>query len=126
MTSTPQVHAINCIKDVLKNSRLGEASEPHVPAALRLAADALQSDAWAVRNCGLMLFRAIIDRLLGTSDAHLDDDFAHHKRISVQHFPQLPVKTTALDDPFYIAALEIRGPRAGLGFQQQSIWDSGV
>ncbi|EMC99390.1 hypothetical protein BAUCODRAFT_64529, partial [Baudoinia panamericana UAMH 10762] len=90
--SLPQVHAINCIREVLKNSRLGEASEHCVPAATELAAFALQSEAWAVRNCGLMLFRAAIDRLLGTSDAYLEDDLAVRKRLSTeQSLRLLPV-----------------------------------
>ncbi|KAF2767248.1 hypothetical protein EJ03DRAFT_376354 [Teratosphaeria nubilosa] len=87
--SLSQVHAMNCCKDILKNSRLGEQSEKHVPSALQLAADALRSDAWAVRNCGLMLFRAVIDRLLGTSDAHLEDDTHVQKKLSAEQHPQL-------------------------------------
>ncbi|GIZ45496.1 hypothetical protein CKM354_000865900 [Cercospora kikuchii] len=87
--SLAQVHAMNCFKDVLKNSRLAEQSEPFLAKALQLSADALRSDAWAIRNCGLMLFRAVIDRLLGTSDAHFDDDAATQKRISTEAYPQL-------------------------------------
>jgi len=88
-SSLPQVHAMNCLKDVLKNSRLGEASERHVPLAMRLAADALHSPAWAIRNCGLMLFRAVIDRLLGTNEAHSDDDLDGRKLLSVDQHPRL-------------------------------------
>jgi hypothetical protein len=87
--SLPQVHAMNCMKDILKNSRLGEESEQHISTALRLAADALRSDAWAVRNCGLMLFRAVSDRLLGTSDAYFEDDVQVKKRLSTEQHPQL-------------------------------------
>lgn len=39
-----QVHAMNCLKDMFKNSRLGEKSEPHVPEALSLAASCLSSE----------------------------------------------------------------------------------
>ncbi|KAK0343862.1 hypothetical protein LTR91_017593 [Friedmanniomyces endolithicus] len=87
--SLPQVHAMNCLKDVLKNSRLGERSEQYVPVALRLAADALQSSAWAVRNCGLMLFRAVIDRLLGTSNAYTEAEARTQRRLSAAQHPQL-------------------------------------
>ncbi|KAK4502728.1 hypothetical protein PRZ48_006154 [Zasmidium cellare] len=87
--SLPQVHAMNCLKDVLKNSRLGEQSEKYVPRALHLAANALRSDVWAVRNCGLMLFRAVIDRLLGTDQSPFEDDYAAQKLISVHQHPQL-------------------------------------
>lgn len=88
-SSLPQVHALNCVKDILKNTRLGEQSERYVPASMQLAADSLRSDAWAIRNCGLMLFRGVIDRLLGTSDAYLEDDAMGQKRISVQQHPEL-------------------------------------
>ncbi|KAK4561839.1 hypothetical protein LTR86_004519 [Recurvomyces mirabilis] len=87
--SLSQVHALNCLKDVLKNGRLGEVSEQYVPRALVMAADALRSEVWAVRNCGLMLFRAVIDRLLGTSRAYLEDDQTMHKRLSAEQHPQL-------------------------------------
>ena len=87
--SLPQVHAMNCMKDILKNSRLGEASEQYVPLAMTLAADALRSPAWVIRNCGLMLFRAVIDRLLGTNEAHSDDDSSAGKQLSVEQYPQL-------------------------------------
>ena len=88
-SSLPQVHALNCIKDVLKNARLGEVSERYVSNALLLAADSLRSESWAIRNCGLMLFRAVIDRLLGTSESHLEDDNVSMKSISLQHHPEL-------------------------------------
>lgn len=39
-----QVHSLNCIKDIFKNSKLGERSESHVPEALSLAAKCLSSD----------------------------------------------------------------------------------
>nr|OQO24504.1 hypothetical protein B0A51_09535 [Rachicladosporium sp. CCFEE 5018] len=71
--SLVQVHAMNCMKDVIKHTNMAEQSERHVPTALLLAADSIQSPAWAIRNCGLMLFRAVIDRLLGTNDAYIND-----------------------------------------------------
>ncbi|WPH02770.1 Hypothetical protein R9X50_00563800 [Acrodontium crateriforme] len=85
--SLPQVHAMNCLKDILKNTRLGEKSEKYIPVTLQLAADALRSVSWAVRNCGLMLFRGVIDRLLGTSDSNNEDD--EQKRIPADQHPEL-------------------------------------
>jgi hypothetical protein len=98
--SLSQVHAMNCLKDILKNAKLGERSEPHVPSALQLAADALRSEVWAIRNCGLMLFRAVIDRLLGTSEAHFDEHDHTQKRISLETNPHLlDVVLKLLDQP---------------------------
>ena len=84
-SSLPQVHALNCIKDVLKSTRLREHSERYIQPSLQLAASSLRSQAWAIRNCGLMLFRAVIDRLLGTSDAHLTDTVstARHTKLAL-------------------------------------------
>ncbi|KAG9837049.1 hypothetical protein KCU98_g4087, partial [Aureobasidium melanogenum] len=77
-----QVHALNCIKDIFKNSKLGERSEAYVPQALSLAAKCLSSDTWAVRNSGLMLFRALMDRLIGTNDAFSDEETHTQSRLS--------------------------------------------
>lgn len=84
-----QVHSMNCIKDILKNSKLGDQSEPYVSITFRLAVDALYSNVWAVSNCGLMLFRAVIDRLLGTSDAQLENEAVLQRTLSIDHYPEL-------------------------------------
>ncbi|KAG9564645.1 hypothetical protein KCU71_g5793, partial [Aureobasidium melanogenum] len=84
-----QVHALNCIKDIFKNSKLGERSEAYVPQALRLAAKCLSSDTWAVRNSGLMLFRALMDRLIGTNDAFSDEDAHTQSRLSEEAITSL-------------------------------------
>ena len=85
----PQVHALNCMKDILRNTQLGEQSENYVPQSIQLAATSLRSEAWAIRNCGLMLFRAVVDRLLGTNDAYMDESITSHRQISAQEHPQL-------------------------------------
>ncbi|KEQ67672.1 uncharacterized protein M437DRAFT_38503 [Aureobasidium melanogenum CBS 110374] len=84
-----QVHALNCIKDIFKNSKLGERSEAYVPQALSLAAGCLSSDTWAVRNSGLMLFRALMDRLIGTNDAFSDEDTHTQNRLSEEAITSL-------------------------------------
>ncbi|EME45586.1 hypothetical protein DOTSEDRAFT_62083 [Dothistroma septosporum NZE10] len=87
--SLAQVHAMNCLKDILKNSKLGEQSEPHIAAAFQLAADSLLSGVWAIRNCGLMLFRAVVDRILKTDQSHFDDDLQLGRHISAEQYPVL-------------------------------------
>ncbi|KAM0701622.1 hypothetical protein Q7P35_010530 [Cladosporium inversicolor] len=88
-SSLSQVHAMNCMKDILKNTRLSNKSEQYVLVALRLAADSLRSEAWGIRNCGLMLFRAVIDRLLGTNDAYVEDEVATKRRVDFEHHQDL-------------------------------------
>lgn len=59
----PQVHALNCLKDIMTNSRFRTVSEQYVNTMLRLAASSLNTSIWAIRNCGLMLLRACINRI---------------------------------------------------------------
>jgi hypothetical protein len=65
----PQVHALNCLRAIFLNSSLGTLSERHITSCLHLAASCLTSNTWTIRNCGLMLFKALIDRLLGSTDS---------------------------------------------------------
>jgi hypothetical protein len=66
--SLPQVHALNCLKSIFTTSSLGTYCEPYVASTITLAGNSLTSEVWAIRNCGLMLFRALIDRLLGSHE----------------------------------------------------------
>ena len=70
----PQVHALNCIKDVITNSRFRKMTEPLVMLTTNLAVESMSSHIWAIKNCGLMLLRASINRLdpnmtFGTGEA---------------------------------------------------------
>ena len=42
-TNLPQVHAMNCLKEIFKNSTLGKRRENHITDCLRLAAESLKS-----------------------------------------------------------------------------------
>lgn len=59
----PQVHALNCLKELATNSRFSTAIIPFNHSMLELAALSMSSNVWAIRNCGLMLLRACINRL---------------------------------------------------------------
>ncbi|MCJ1400930.1 hypothetical protein MMC11_004141 [Xylographa trunciseda] len=60
-----QVHALNCLKDIFTNSRLGPSTETHLPKTLVIAVNSLEKNIWAIRNCGLMLLKALLTRLVG-------------------------------------------------------------
>ena len=76
----PQVHAFNSLKDIFTDARFNTSVEQHMCSSLELAVHALESDryeelktsilgrwliatSWAVRNCGLMLMKALITRM---------------------------------------------------------------
>ena len=62
-SSLPQVHALNCLKDIMTNSKFRAVSEQHVSVMLEVAATSLICPIWAIRNCGLMLMRACMTRM---------------------------------------------------------------
>ena len=43
-TSLPQVHAMNCLKEIFKSSELGNKAELYIAECLQLAADKLTSE----------------------------------------------------------------------------------
>lgn len=59
----PQVHAMNCLKDIFTNTKLGQYTERFIMPTLTLSAERLASPIWALRNSGLMLFRALLIRM---------------------------------------------------------------
>ena len=65
--SLPQVHALNCLKDIMTNSKFRAVSEQHVSVMLDIAATSLTCPIWAIRNCGLMLMRACMTRMATAS-----------------------------------------------------------
>ncbi|KAL8420035.1 hypothetical protein RB594_002984 [Gaeumannomyces avenae] len=92
-SNLPQVHALNCVKDVFKSSLLSMRAERYLPTFLQVAASSLRSELWAIRNCGLLLLRSVIDCLLGNSDskALLESGWDGRTiRISYVKYPTLP------------------------------------
>lgn len=44
----PQVHALNCLKDVFTDALLGQASEPHIADTLEISAGCLESSMYGL------------------------------------------------------------------------------
>ncbi|KAJ8109246.1 hypothetical protein OPT61_g7601 [Boeremia exigua] len=97
----PQVHALNCIKEIFTTSKLSVASEAYIAQGLELAAKTLNSNIWPIRNCSLMLFKALIERLLGSSEAQdwKEQDRAKTSRFSYDNYPSLLRILSDLLDP---------------------------
>ena len=68
-TSLPQVHAMNCLKDMFTNTKLGSCSESQVGPGLELVAIALGSEMWVSRI--LSAFRCISNSLLQMGNSKL-------------------------------------------------------
>ncbi|KAI4956548.1 hypothetical protein J4E91_000760 [Alternaria rosae] len=80
----PQVHALNCIKEIFTTSKLSIASETYIGQGLELAAKTLSSPI-------LMLFKALIERLLGSDEAQdwKERERAKTSRFSYDNYPSL-------------------------------------
>ncbi|KAK6333239.1 hypothetical protein TWF718_011060 [Orbilia javanica] len=59
----PQVHALNCMRFLFMDSQLSTVVDPYVASSLRMAFNCFKSEIWAVRNCGIMLYTAIVNRI---------------------------------------------------------------
>ncbi|KAF4977485.1 hypothetical protein FZEAL_6004 [Fusarium zealandicum] len=95
-SNLPQVHAYNCLKEIFKSSYLtaiGNKSEKLLPQCLELAANGLKSELWAIRNCGLILLRSLIDCLFGSheSKAAMEAGWdGKANRVAYHRYPSLP------------------------------------
>ncbi|RTE75329.1 hypothetical protein BHE90_010223 [Fusarium euwallaceae] len=95
-SNLPQVHAYNCLKEIFKSSYLkamGNKSEKFLTQCLELAANGLKSELWAIRNCGLILLRSLIDCLFGSHQSKATMEVGWDgkaNRIPYHRYPSLP------------------------------------
>ncbi|KAL2271601.1 hypothetical protein VTJ83DRAFT_972 [Remersonia thermophila] len=92
-SNLPQVHALNSLREIFRSSLLSKKAEGYLARTLHLAATSLKSEVWAIRNCGLLLLRSLIDCLLGTgeSKASIESGWDGQSiRISYSKYPTLP------------------------------------
>ncbi|KAG8531423.1 uncharacterized protein KY384_003052 [Bacidia gigantensis] len=88
-----QVHALNCLKDIFNDSRFGSRTDGHVDNMLYLAAECLDSSIWAIRNSGLMLLKALLNRISGGTDTLSNckpSSYRHTSNFVYEKFLNLP------------------------------------
>jgi len=86
----PQVHALNCIKTLFCDSRLGPIVSDLIGHGLEVAVNCFASSVWAIRNGGLMLFTALLNRLFGTSRSRNDYSFTANLYTTKRFFQKYP------------------------------------
>ena len=92
-SNLPQVHALNSLREIFRSSLLSKRAESYLAGTLQLAANSLKSEVWAIRNCGLLLLRSLIDSLLGTGESKASIESGWDGvsiRISYNKYPTLP------------------------------------
>lgn len=80
-TDLPQVHAFNCIKVLFTDAELNSISLPYIDSALELAITSFAHDVWSIRNCAVMLYTALQNRLFG----HHNEGFMSAKLFFLRH-----------------------------------------
>ncbi len=89
----PQVHAMNSLTDVFKSATLGKKADSYITECFQVAADSMKSNIWAISNCGLLMVKALIDCMLGTSESKASAEAGwdgRSIRISYERYPTLP------------------------------------
>lgn len=76
----PQVNAYNCIKALFIDSTLSEESILYVDDAFSLTLNSFSSPFWAIRNCAVMLFTALQNRLFSS------------KKVKTNYLPSYPAR----------------------------------
>ncbi|EGW32717.1 uncharacterized protein SPAPADRAFT_49672 [Spathaspora passalidarum NRRL Y-27907] len=66
----PQVHAYNTLKQIFTESTLANESVRFIQDSLILCLDNFSSSNWSIRNCAVMLFGSIKQRIFGNIDKY--------------------------------------------------------
>ncbi|KAL7751641.1 hypothetical protein RI367_003107 [Sorochytrium milnesiophthora] len=85
----PQVHALNILRRLFEDAKLGQDVRPYTADALTLSIDKLSSPIWAVRNCAMMLFTALVNRVFG-SKKRRDEHHSMNKITAKEFFHRYP------------------------------------
>lgn len=67
-TALPQVHAMNCLKEIFKSSVLGKRCESHIAECLEIAADSLSSEMYVFKEEIFRLLIILVDGQFATAD----------------------------------------------------------
>ena len=68
----PQVHAMNTLKDIFKESRLSHRVQQYLEECAEIAVTGFSSTLWSIRNCSLMLFSSVTKRSFGGRKSRME------------------------------------------------------
>lgn len=82
--SVPQVHALNILRALYRDTRLGENVIPFVSDGMQAAVLGFTSPVWAVRNSSTLLFSTLITRIFGVKKGK--DEHSKKNRMTGREF----------------------------------------
>ncbi|NXO80688.1 THADA protein, partial [Sitta europaea] len=97
----PQVHALNILRALYRDTRLGENIMPYVADGIKAAVLGFMSPVWAVRNSSTLLFSALITRIFGVKRGK-DENSKKNRMTGTEFFSRFPSLY-----PFLLKQLEV-------------------
>nr|XP_009667198.1 PREDICTED: thyroid adenoma-associated protein isoform X2 [Struthio camelus australis] len=97
----PQVHALNILRALFRDTRLGENIMPYVADGIQAAVLGFMSPVWAVRNSCTLLFSALITRIFGVKRGK-DENSKKNRMTGREFFSRFPSLY-----PFLLKQLEV-------------------
>uniref|UniRef100_A0A673VXY1 tRNA (32-2'-O)-methyltransferase regulator THADA n=1 Tax=Salmo trutta TaxID=8032 RepID=A0A673VXY1_SALTR len=101
-TTVPQVHALNILRALYRDTRLGENIIPFVSEGMQAAVLGFTSPVWAVRNSSTLLFSTLITRIFGVKkgkDEHSKENRVWQENSRTLLFPARLSHCLALHSP---------------------------
>ncbi|XP_063299969.1 tRNA (32-2'-O)-methyltransferase regulator THADA [Pelobates fuscus] len=100
-STIPQVHALNILRALFRDTRLGENVIPYVGDGTKAAILGFTSPVWAVRNSSTLLFSTLITRIFGVKRGK-DERSKKNRMTGREFFSRFPTLY-----PFLLEHLEI-------------------
>uniref|UniRef100_A0A3B3YNB9 tRNA (32-2'-O)-methyltransferase regulator THADA n=1 Tax=Poecilia mexicana TaxID=48701 RepID=A0A3B3YNB9_9TELE len=99
-STVPQVHALNILRALYRDTRLGENIIPFVSEGMQAAVLGFTSPVWAVRNSSTLLFSTLITRIFGVKRGK-DEHSKKNRMTGREFFTRFPALY-----PFLLSQLE--------------------
>ncbi|XP_035256755.1 thyroid adenoma-associated protein [Anguilla anguilla] len=99
-STVPQVHALNILRALYRDTRLGENIVPFVSDGVQAAVLGFTSPIWAVRNSSTLLFSTLITRIFGVKKGK-DEHSKKNRMTGREFFTRFPALY-----PFLLGQLE--------------------
>ncbi|NXQ61981.1 THADA protein, partial [Anthoscopus minutus] len=97
----PQVHALNILRALYRDTRLGENIMPYVADGIKASVLGFMSPVWAVRNSSTLLFSALMTRIFGVKRGK-DENSKKNRMTGREFFSRFPSLY-----PFLLKQLEV-------------------